>query len=116
MHDGGTTMTRVATVLAALAAVTLVAGCGGSVNYAWQHVAADDGGVSVMTGVEALPEGHPPLDGRHRSLPEGHPPVPGLSPGLPEDHPVCPAGRKLLERGLDEGRDPTVIGPEIIST
>lgn len=79
-------MRRIATVLLALTAATVVA---------------------------ALPEGHPPIDEHHRALPDGHPPVTGYVPGLPPGHPVCPAGRQMLEQGAQDGVD---AGPQLIST
>ena len=34
-------------------------------------------------------------------MPDGHPPVAGYGKGLPPGHPVCPAGRNMLEGGVD---------------
>lgn len=109
-------MWRIATVLAALATATLVAGCGGHGDHERVQFDAGAGRFNVLTRGDALPEGHPPVGGYQRALPEGHPPVPGYGQGLPPGHPVCPAGRQQLERGESDGTGIHDAGPQIIST
>lgn len=109
-------MRRFATVLAALATATLVAGCGGHGDHERVRFEAGAGQFNVLTRGDALPEGHPPVGGYHRALPEGHPPVPGYGHGLPPGHPVCPAGQQQLERGEGDGAGGYGTGPQIIST
>jgi hypothetical protein len=95
-------MQRVVTVLVALGAATVVAGCGGHENRDRVQFSTGAGQLGVFTRGDALPEGHPP--------------VPGYSPGLPQGHPVCPAGRQQLERGMEDSRASDAAGPELIST
>jgi hypothetical protein len=110
------TMQRLAAVLAALATATLVAGCGGHGDRDQVWIDANAGQFNVMTRGDALPEGHPPVGGYHRSLPEGHPPVAGYGDGLPPGHPVCPAGRQQLEPGGGNSAGSDDPGPQLIST
>lgn len=109
-------MRRIASVLAALATATWVAGCGGHGDHERVGLDADASQFNVLTRGDALPEGHPPVDGYHRALPEGHPPVPGFGHGLPPGHPVCPAGQQQLERGEGDGAVSVDAGPQLIST
>src|SRR5512139_4041447 len=70
--------------------------------------------------VQALPEGHPPLEPWMLELPEGHPPLLQLNPHLPEGHPPvrgnmaeCP----VLRGGTGgDAHQPTANEPELIST
>lgn len=109
-------MQRVATVLAALATATLVAGCGGHGDQDRVQSDSSVGQFNVLTRGDALPEGHPPVGRHHPALPEGHPPVAGFGHGLPPGHPVCPAGRQELERGTEDGTGEVGAGPQLIST
>lgn len=95
-------MQRVATVLAALAMATVVAGCGRVGDPGQARLDAGVGQFNVLTRGEALPEGHPP--------------VAGFGHGLPQGHPVCPAGRQQLERGAGDGARSEDAGPQLIST
>ena len=108
-------MQRFAIALLAVAAAGAVAGCGIHGDRDRQQSTAGNLQLNLLTRADALPEGHPPVDGYHRALPEGHPPVAGHGGGLPPGHPVCPAGRQLLERGTTQGWDGQSAGPQIIS-
>ena len=108
-------MRQVTTGLLALATATLLVGCGGYGERERVHFATGADPFSVLMQAGALPEGHPPVDRYHRALPDGHPPVAGYGHGLPQGHPVCPAGRHLLERGLEDGQREHAAGPRLIS-
>jgi hypothetical protein len=74
----------------------------------------------ALLQVQALPEGHPPLEPWMLELPEGHPPVMQLNPHLPEGHPPIPGSMAEcpgIRRGLGGHTDqPAVDTPELIST
>lgn len=108
-------MLRVTTVLLAMATASVLVGCGGHGDRDRVQLAPDTGQFTQLTRADALPEGHPPVERYRRALPEGHPPVTGYGHGLPEGHPVCPAGRQLLERGVQGGGSDDA-GPRLIST
>ena len=70
--------------------------------------------------VQALPEGHPPLEPWMLELPEGHPPLMQLNPHLPDGHPPIPGNMAECPGfggGLGGDADqPAVDTPELIST
>jgi hypothetical protein len=80
-------MPRVATVLAIIVSAVSIAGCGGFEGTD-RAPAADAKGFKVLTRADALPQGHP----------------------------VCPAGRRLLERGFESAGDGQASAQGLIST
>jgi len=108
-------MQRRAAVLVALVAATAVVGCGTHGDRDQVRLDPGSGEFNLLTRADALPEGHPPIDGYYRALPDGHPPVAGYGHGLPPGHPVCPAGRQQLERGMENGGASPDAGPQLIS-
>jgi hypothetical protein len=69
----------------------------------------------LLTDLQALPDGHPPLSGDALlpTLPEGHPPVPGYhaTPALPEGHPRCPARGSFARPPSDSAMDGALQSP-----
>jgi hypothetical protein len=59
----------------------------------------------LTTGVDRLPEWHPPVQPMAPRLPPGHPPLLQSNPPHPEGHPRCPARDDPTELppGLDAG-------------
>jgi hypothetical protein len=75
---------------------------------------------AAVVPVQALPEGHPPVDGWMLELPPGHPPVFRNNPNLPEGHPPipgdagdCPASGDGIEGNSGDAQPEA---PEVIST
>lgn len=108
-------MQRSAAVLMALVTATAIVGCGVHGDRDQTRLDPGVGQFNLLTRADALPEGHPPIDGYYRALPDGHPPVAGHGYGLPPGHPVCPAGRQQLERGLEDDGSGHDAGPQLIS-
>ena len=108
-------MRRLATVLLALTAATMAVGCGAPGEHDRDVSAPGAGQFTLLMRADTLPEGHPPIDRPHGALPDGHPPVAGYGHGLPPGHPVCPAGRHMLERGVDGEGGTDDEAPTIIS-
>jgi hypothetical protein len=99
---------RVTTILLALAAATVVVGCGGHGDRV--QSAPDSGHVNLLTRAQGLPEGHPPIDPHPRRwvLPEGHPPVREMLP-------ACPGLGRTLRQGPGAFEDTGPEVPELIS-
>ena len=74
----------------------------------------------LLTDLQALPDGHPPLSGDALlpTLPEGHPPVPGYhsTPAPPKGHPRCPASGSFARPPSDSEVDGALqSSPDLIS-
>jgi hypothetical protein len=110
-------MIRLPTYLPLIAAVAVVSG--------WTALRQDAAAVepvgeahAALLMTQALPPGHPPIDGAAPGLPEGHPPVGSGELSLPPGHPpVCPARGRIPGHDLPgRAASPHPDRPPLVST